>query len=176
MNGKSAATCLWMQRRLQTGPVDGGGRATDISLMTLNLLKLCVGADSVEDHKRWVEHRLAAQKAAGAAQEQLHTTRMVPKRAQELLDGGSLYWVIKGNIQARQRLLDIRPFVDGSGISRCHLVLEPVLHETAWAPRRPFQGWRYLDPDDAPPDLSSDDTGGDLPAELRRELAGLGLL
>jgi hypothetical protein len=87
--------------------------------------------------------------------EQFHTTRMVPKRAAELLDGGSLYWVIKGNIQARQRLVDIRPFVDTDGISRCHLVLEPVLHETSWAPRRPFQGWRYLDPKDAPPDLSA---------------------
>ncbi len=165
-----------MQLRLRTKPVDAGAHAADISPMTLNLLKLCVGADSVEDHKRWVEHRLAAQKAAGATPEQLHTTRMVPKRAEELLDGGSLYWVIKGNIQARQRLLDIRPFVDSTGISRCHLVLEPVLHETAWAPRRPFQGWRYLDPDDSPPDLASDGDSADLPAELRRELAGLGLL
>jgi hypothetical protein len=108
--------------------------------------------------------------------EQFHTTRMVPKRAAELLDGGSLYWVIKGNIQARQRLVDIRPFVDAEGISRCNLVLEPVLHETSWAPRRPFQGWRYLDPKDAPPDLSAAGEGAELPPELRRELAGLGLL
>lgn len=115
--------------------------------------------------------------AAGQAAEQFHTTRMIPKRAAELVDGGSLYWVIKGNIQARQRLLEIRPFTDADGISRCHLVLEPVLHETSWAPRRPFQGWRYLDPKDAPPDLSAAGADGEeLPPELKRELAGLGLL
>ena len=145
--------------------------------MAVHLLKLCVGAESVEDLRGWVERRLAAMKAAGQTPEQFHTTRMAPKRAAELVDGGSLYWVIKGNIQARQRLLDIRPFVDTDGISRCHLVLEPVVHETSWAPRRPFQGWRYLDPEDAPPDFGaagSDD--GELPPELRRELAGLGLL
>lgn len=115
--------------------------------------------------------------AAGQSPEQFHTTRMMPKRRTELLDGGSLYWVIKGNIQARQRFLDIRPFVDVDGISRCKLVLEPVLHETSWAPRRPFQGWRYLDPEDAPPDLAASGADfDDLPADLRRELAGLGLL
>lgn len=164
------AACLERRR------VDRDGCAPDIYFMSLHLLKLCVGAESVEDHKHWVESRLAAQKAAGVTPEQFHTTRMVPKRTAELLDGGSLYWVIKGNIQARQRLIDVRPFVDPDGISRCHLVLEPILHETSWAPRRPFQGWRYLDPDDAPPDFGAHDGGAELPAELRRELAVLGLL
>lgn len=146
-------------------------------VMALHLLKLCVGAESVEDQRESVQRRLAMMTAAGQVPEQFHTTRMVPKRAIELVDGGSLYWVIKGNIQARQRLLEIRPFVDGDGISRCHLVLEPVLHETSWAPRRPFQGWRYLDPKDAPPDLGASGAGeDDLPPELKRELAGLGLL
>ena len=145
--------------------------------MALHLLKLCVGAESVEDQRDYMDRRLAMKLAAGEKPEQFHTTRMVPKRAEELVDGGSLYWVIKGNIQARQRLLEIRPFVDAEGISRCHLVLEPVLHETAWAPRRPFQGWRYLKPDDAPPDLGAFGSGADdMPAELKRELAGLGLL
>jgi len=148
-----------------------------VGRMALHLLKLCVGAESVEDQRDWTQRRLVMMQAAGQVPEQFHTTRMVPKRAAELLDGGSLYWVIKGNIQARQRLLEIRPFVDVDGISRCHLVLEPVLHETSWAPRRPFQGWRYLDPKDAPPDLgaSGSDTD-DMPLELKRELAGLGLL
>ncbi|SOE18684.1 hypothetical protein SAMN05877838_3620 [Hoeflea halophila] len=145
--------------------------------MALHLLKLCVGAESVEDQRDWIERRLAMAVAAAQTPEQIHTTRMVPKRAAELVDGGSLYWVIKGNIQARQRLLEIRPFTDADGISRCHLVLEPVLHETSWAPRRPFQGWRYLDPKDAPPDLAASGADGeDLPPELKRELAGLGLL
>lgn len=143
--------------------------------MALHILKLCVGAESVEDQRDWMQRRLAMMEAAGQTPEQFHTTRMQPKRKAELLDGGSLYWVIKGNIQARQRLLDIRPFVDGDGISRCNLVLEPVLNETSWAPRRPFQGWRYLDPADAPPDLAVSGID-DLPADLRRELAGLGLL
>lgn len=144
--------------------------------MALHLLKLCVGAESVEDLGGWIERRLAAMKAAGVEAEQFHTTRMVPKRKEELLDGGSLYWVIKGNIQVRQRLLDIRPFVDAEGISRCNLILEPVLHETSWAPRRPFQGWRYLDPKDAPPDLGDGSDRSELPPELKRELAVLGLL
>jgi len=144
--------------------------------MALHLLKLCVGAESVEDQRDWTQRRLAMMQAAGQEPEQFHTTRMVPKQIAELLDGGSLYWVIKGNIQARQRFIDIRPFKDEDGISRCHLVLEPVLHETSWAPRRPFQGWRYLDPKDAPPDLASGSETDDLPPELKRELAGLGLL
>lgn len=143
--------------------------------MSLNLLKLCVGAESVEDLEGWIDQRMAARRAAGEPQEQMHTTRMVPKRMDELLGGGSLYWVIKGGIQCRQRLLEIRPFTDAEGIGRCHLVLEPVVHRTEWQPRRPFQGWRYLTPVDAPADVGA---GGDeaMPAPLRRELAELGLL
>jgi hypothetical protein len=145
--------------------------------MALNLLKLCVGVETVDDLARHVERRLADLKARGEVAEQFHTTRMVPKRAAELLDGGSLYWVIKGNVQVRQRLADIRPFVDNEGISRCRLVLEPVLHHTEWQPRRAFQGWRYLKPDDAPRDIAAADEGVlDLPPEMRRELASLGLL
>lgn len=145
--------------------------------MGLNLLKLCVGAETIEDLHAWIASRLGAARARGEVAEQFHTTRMVPKRASELLRGGSLYWVIKGNVQVRQRLLDIRPFVDADGISRCHLVLEPVLQPTRWQPRRPFQGWRYLKTEDAPADLGAgDDDLSQLPPELRRELADLGLL
>ncbi|NMG39153.1 DUF1489 family protein [Chelativorans sp. ZYF759] len=143
--------------------------------MSLNLLKLCVGAESVEDLEGWIGERMAARRAAGEPIEQIHTTRMVPKRVGELLEGGSLFWVIKGGIQCRQRLLDIRPFTDAEGIGRCHLVLEPVIARTDWQPRRPFQGWRYLTLADAPADIGA---GGDeaMPAPLRRELAELGLL
>ena len=143
--------------------------------MTLNLLKLCVGAESVEDLEGWIGQRMASRRAAGEPQEQMHTTRMVPKRVDELLGGGSLYWVIKGGIQCRQRLLEIRPFTDAEGIGRCHLVLDPAVIRTEWQPRRPFQGWRYLTPADAPTDVGA---GGDeaMPAPLRRELAELGLL
>ncbi len=145
--------------------------------MSLNLLKLCVGADSVEDLEDWIAGRLADARAAGREPEQFHTTRMVPTRAPELIAGGSLYWVIKGNVQCRQRLLDIRPFVDSEGISRCHLVLDPAVVRTQWQPRRAFQGWRYLPQTDAPLDLDAGSGGWQaLPPELRVELANLGLL
>ena len=145
--------------------------------MILNLLKLCVGADSVEDLEEWIAERLAEARAKGQPAEQFHTTRMVPTRGGELTDGGSLYWVIKGNVQCRQRLTEIRPFVDGEGISRCRLVLDPQVIRTEWQPRRAFQGWRYLQQKDAPRDLK-DGSGGwqALPPDLRSELASLGLL
>lgn len=101
---------------------------------------------------------------------------MIPKRTDELLAGGSLYWVIKGNIQVRQHLIDIRPFTDKEGIKRCDLVLEPRLILTQWQPRRAFQGWRYLKPDDAPADLGTGSGIADMPPDLRLELAELGLL
>ena len=145
--------------------------------MPLHLLKLCVGCDSVEDLEGWIRFRLEELRRAGQKPEQFHTTRMIPQRAAELLDGGSLYWVIRGSVQVRQRLLDIRPFRDADGIQRCRLVLEPQLTATQWQPRRPFQGWRYLDPKDAPRDLRQ--LSADLarmPEPLRRELAELGLL
>lgn len=144
--------------------------------MALHLLKLCVGCESVEDLEGWIEERLAQQRRARRRPEHRHTTRMIPQRADELLDGGSLYWVIRGSVQARQRLLAIRPFRDGDGIRRCHLVLEPKVVATAWQPRRAFQGWRYLKPEDAPPDLGGRTGLRELPPELRRDLAELGLL
>lgn len=145
--------------------------------MALNLLKLCVGAESIEDLEAHIEWRFSAMRAQGLEPEQFHTTRMQPKRMDELLDGGSLYWVIKGNVQVRQRLKDIRPFVDGEGISRCNLVLHPELIATNWQPRRPFQGWRYLVSTDAPADLGSAGAEiADMPVEMRQELASLGLL
>lgn len=144
--------------------------------MRLNLIKLCVGCDSVEDLEEWIEFRLREKRLAGEPPEQLHTTRMVPKRVDELVSGGSLYWVIKGSVQCRQRLLEIRPFIDSEGISRCHLVLEPRVTRTDWQPRRAFQGWRYLEAKDAPRDLAAGADISALPPNLRRDLAELGLL
>lgn len=145
--------------------------------MALNLIKLCVGADSVEDLEEWIAGRLADARARGDAIEQFHTTRMMPTRGVELTDGGSLYWVIKGSVQCRQRLLEIRPFTDADGISRCHLVLDPAVVRTEWQPRRAFQGWRYLLAAEAPKDLTAGRGGWQtLPPELRLELADLGLL
>lgn len=144
--------------------------------MSLNLLKLCVGCESVEDLEEWIAQRLDQRRRAGEPAEQWHTTRMVPTRSAELCDGGSLYWVVKGNVQCRQRLLEVRPFVDAEGISRCHLVLDPEVVRTQWQPRRAFQGWRYLQQKDAPVDLGKDDGVAEMPLKLRRELAELGLL
>lgn len=145
--------------------------------MSLNLIKLCVGVETVEDLEAWISSRLEEKRRAGQPVEQFHTTRMQPKRAEELLDGGSLYWVIKAQVQCRQRLLDIRPVTDANGVSRCQLVLEPKLIRTDWQPRRAFQGWRYLEANEAPAD--ADARGGSyaaLPPALRGELAELGLL
>ncbi|MFN3854365.1 MAG: DUF1489 family protein [Phreatobacter sp.] len=137
--------------------------------MALHLIKLCVGADSVEDLQQWIDWRIRTHG------EQVHTTRMTPKRADEIVGGGSLYWVIKGSILCRQRLIGIRPFTDGEGLSRCDLVLEPVIVRVQPRRRGPFQGWRYLEAGDAPPDLETGATRG-LPPDLARELAELGLL
>lgn len=145
--------------------------------MALHLLKLCVGAESIADQEAWIAERRRAAKKAGRPFEQFHTTRMVPKRIAEILDGGSLYWVIKGFVAARQELTDIRPFTDTDGISRCHLVLNPELVPVAPRSCRPFQGWRYLPAADAPRDLTAQDADvSHLPEPLRRELRELGLI
>lgn len=145
--------------------------------MPLHILKLCVGCDSVEDLEEWIAERLDERRRAGQPAEHWHTTRMVPTRIAEIVEGGSLYWVIKGSVQCRQRITEIRPFVDDDGIGRCRLILDPHVVRTDWQPRRPFQGWRYLKPADAPADLGKGGAGiAEMPPKLRQELAALGLL
>ena len=143
----------------------------------LHLIKLSVGCDSVKDLQDWIRERLKQRNRRGGPREHVHTTRMTPKRTAELLDGGSMYWVIRGEVACRQRLRDIRPFRDSDGISRCRLVLVPKVIPTQPRPYRPFQGWRYLDPKDAPDDLERAAPGSAaMPDALRRELRQLGLL
>lgn len=144
----------------------------------LHLLKLCVGAESIRDLESWIEENRLYARRAGQAYEQRHTTRMVPKRMDEIAGRGSLYWVIKGQLCARQRVLAIRPFTDAGGIGRCHLVLDPDVVPVQPRPCRPFQGWRYLADADAPADLSGAAAAGlaEMPEAMRRELADLGLL
>jgi len=143
--------------------------------MALHLIKLCVGCDSVQDLEDWILEK--RKKTKGNAREHIHTTRMVPKRAAELLDGGSLFWVIRGELMCRQKLIDVRPFVDRDGIGRCRLVLEPKVVLVEPRPHRAFQGWRYLEAKEAPRDLDRAAPGvGKLPEDLRRELRELGLL
>jgi hypothetical protein len=145
--------------------------------VALHLIKLCVGCDSVKDLQDWIREKLKAQKKRTRRREHIHTTRMVPKRADELVDGGSLYWVIRGQVTCRQRILAVRPFVDRQGVGRCRLALEPkvaLVEPRLW---RAFQGWRYLKPADAPRDLDRAAPGArDMPEHLRRELRELGLL
>ena len=145
--------------------------------MPLHLIKLCVGVDTVQDLDDWIKQRLKEKKKKGEKPEHIHTTRMVPKRADELTAGGSLYWVIRGEILCRERLLAIRPFTDKDGIGRCHLVLEPKLILVEPRPWRAFQGWRYLPEKDVPRDLTRIAPGlRAMPEEMRRELRDLGLL
>lgn len=142
--------------------------------MSLNLIKLCVGVDSVEELAAWQKGRLKELKKKRRPLVLMHVTRQTPKRAEELLDGGSLYWVIKGQIAVRQRLLALKPVVR-QGVPHCGLVYDPQMIATARRHRDPFQGWRYLDPKDAPPD-ARDLKGLNLPEALKIELAELGLL
>ncbi|ACA19259.1 conserved hypothetical protein [Methylobacterium sp. 4-46] len=146
--------------------------------MPLHLLKLCVGCDSIGDLEAWIAERRDGARRAGTAFEQVHTTRMVPKRADAIAGAGSLYWVIKGLVACRQPIRAIRPFVDGDGIGRCHLVLDPSVVPVEPRPCRPFQGWRYLAEADAPRDLGRDAAVSlsAMPEAMRRELAALGLL
>lgn len=140
--------------------------------MTLHLLKLCVGAESVADLRAWT--RMRRSRGAGV---HAHVTRMFPRRAEELLDGGSLYWVIKGQISARQKLIGVEPFVDSSGVKRCALRLDDEVIALRPRPHRAFQGWRYFEPAEAPPDLDAAATGlAEMPEELRRQLSELGLI
>lgn len=145
--------------------------------MPLHLIKLAVGAESVQDMTDWVKQRLKEKKRKGQKVEHIHTTRMVPKRADELKEGGSLYWVIKGQVAARERILDIRPFVDKEGIGRCRIVLDGKVVPVEPRPYRAFQGWRYYPEKDAPKDLTRAAPGvAKMPEQLRRELRELGLI
>jgi len=149
-----------------------GARSGDTG--PLHILKLCVGCDSIEDLANWQKQKRAERKAKGEAIENFHVTRQTPKREAEVLGGGSIYWVIKGQIAVRQRILGLRA-VSREDVPHCALVLDAQLVPVARRPCRPFQGWRYLKPEDAPRDLKSGEAGA-LPEELRAELAALGLL
>ncbi len=146
--------------------------------MTLHLVKLCVGATSIADLAQWQKERLAEQARAGTTPRIVHRTFQTPKRGAELLDGGSLYWVIKGVIAARQKVVALDEGTRDDGTPCCLLVLDKKIVPVRPVPRRAFQGWRYLDPADAPPDLGGGKDGGldAMPQAMRRELVALGLL
>ena len=128
--------------------------------MTVHMVKLCVGADDIQNLIDWQTRLMKVHPAP------FHRTRMMPKRAEELLQGGSIYWVIKHAIRVRQRIVDIREERDDEGRRMCELVFDPELHRTYAQPKRPFQGWRYLKPESAPRDLATGDKAVDIPLEL----------
>ena len=142
--------------------------------MTVHLIKLSVGPDSLAELAGWQAQRLKDMRRKGQEPELVHITRHRPKRAEEVLDGGSIYWVIKGWVVARQRLIALRP-VTQDGIPHCGLVYAPELITVHPQPRRPFQGWRYLDAADAPSDAGPWNAAQGEADVLRRELMGLGL-
>lgn len=143
--------------------------------MTVHLIKLAVGIQDV-DHLAAVQALRLKQARAGGHRDILrHVTRNTPRRAADLLDGGSMYWVIKGFVRVRQRLVGVEAVNDGDG-PRCGLVLDPELTPTILRPHRAFQGWRYLRPEDAPADAAARESGTDMPDHMATELRELGLL
>jgi len=149
-----------------------------LKLMPLHLIKLAVGCESVKELRGWVAERMKTAKKKGLPQRHIHVTRMTPKRVDEILAGGSLYWVIRGEIAAREKIVALEPFRDKDGIGRCRLVMQPKVIAVSPRPMRPFQGWRYFTEDAAPPDLTRAAAGSiaTMPEPLRRELRDLGLL
>ncbi len=138
--------------------------------MPLHLIKLSVGSRSLDDLRRW-------QAQHGEARPPLrHRTRNFPRRAEEVLDGGSIYWVVDRLVTARQRVTDIVEAVRDDGTKCTDLVLDPVLVPVQPRPMRPFQGWRYLEAADACADLSFGADDAALPETLRRDLAALALI
>ncbi len=142
--------------------------------MTLHLIKLCAGASGVDELRARIDRSVARNRKTRGQAVHTHETRMFPRRRDELLNGGSIYWVIKGVVLTRQAIIDIEAFCDESGVDRCAILLDPTLTPTEAQPRRAFQGWRYLEAADAPRDLRSGEASA--PPALRAKLAELGLL
>ncbi|MBL4806909.1 MAG: DUF1489 domain-containing protein [Rhodobacteraceae bacterium] len=138
----------------------------------LHLVKLSVGTESVASKAAWQAENMAL-----TGNQPRHVTRMWPRRAEELLDGGSIYWVIKGQVLVRQKIIRLDEVIGQDSIRRCGIVLDPVLMQTVPQPRRAFQGWRYLKAEDAPRDTTPFIEGvEELPLEMQSHLAALGVL
>lgn len=146
--------------------------------MALHLLKLCVGPSSIEELEARIAHNRADALRLGQEPVTAHVTRMFPKRARAIAEGGSIYWVMKGTLTCRQPIRAIEPVTGSDGIDRCRLVLDPAVTPVSPRPCRPFQGWRYLEANDAPSDLDRASAGevAEMPESLRRELVALGLI
>ena len=140
---------------------------------SIHLVKLSVGTKSIEDLTEWQSSSVMR----GSDSCPRHVTRMWPKREEELLNGGSIYWVIQGFLQCRQKILRLDEIIGQDGIRRCGIILNPTIIRTTASKKRPFQGWRYLEPDQAPMDLSGRSLEEDpLPPELAGAIADIGVI
>ena len=144
--------------------------------MTVHLLKLSVGSADIDSLANFQRARLERTRRDLGEPRLWHRTRHRPRRAEELLDGGSIYWVIGGRIRARQRLVGFESEQDTDRGKICLLMLDPELVPTEPWPHRAFQGWRYLEPKDAPPDRPVGQADAEMPEEMIAELRELGLL
>ena len=142
--------------------------------MTIHLQKLSVGTESIETLQVWQEKVAARRVKMGKSAAHEHVTRMFPKQKEALLGGGSIYWVIKGLIQCRNRIIDLEEVRTHDGRKACAIIMKPELVPVVPVPRRAFQGWRYLKDEDIPADLSGAIGGAELPPELRTRLVNLG--
>jgi hypothetical protein len=139
--------------------------------MPLHLIKMAVGVTDLASLKEIQSERRKARRASW------FYTRNMPRRLEEVLDGGSIYWVIKGHVQARQRLVAFKPMVGDDGAKFCAVHYDPPIIATLWQPRRAFQGWRYLLHEDVPGDRPAGWSEADEPpADMAKELRALGLL
>ena len=144
--------------------------------MAVNLIKLCVGITSVEELESIQQNRRRRRLAEDTEALNVHVTRNTPKRAAEIIGKGSLYWVIKRHVVARQSIVDIRQ-TSIEGRKHCAIILHSEIIRTYSKPCRPFQGWRYLELADTPADLSATKVASDdMPYHLQDELRSLGLL
>lgn len=142
--------------------------------MVMHLQKLSVGSTGIDSLQDWQNTMVARRRAAGLEPLHEHVTRMFPKAKDEILAGGSIYWVINGMVLCRNRIVDLQRVRRPDGVKACSILMDPELIPVVPQPRRAFQGWRYLKPEDAPADLQDIGGASELPSDLRNRLIEIG--
>jgi hypothetical protein len=140
----------------------------------IHMIKLCVGVYSLEELESYRDERAHWWDADYGEDVHVHRTRMMPKRAAEMEGKASIYWVISGQVVCRQPILRLAKYTNAEGIDYCDIIMAPDMVRTVPYPKRPFQGWRYLRPEDAPPDIGANENAESL--ALAADLAKLGLI
>jgi len=144
--------------------------------MTIHLVKIAVGIESIEHLQKVQLERIGRAKELGGAEKLRHLTRNTPRRRNEVLENGSIYWIIKGYIRVRQSIIGLEQVVGRNGKPRCALLLDPSLKKTILMPHKPIQGWRYMETQAVPNDLTEEEIESSLPSNMAEELRSLGLL